>query len=163
MNLPNCSHFSCRFACRVWTAGEEKKEASGGGGVGGGEGGGGGATMATFLVDAHWQDALASPVYQIIPHICHFVEPQRTRMSERVDGQQLFKEAVPACLHVVSVTLGMNQLELFPSQRSNWEPAAKPLNRRRAPNNRQLSNTSTSICSQCVSMCLFGHPCTLLS
>ena len=98
MNLPNCSHFSCRFACRVWTAGEEKKEASGGGGVGGGVGGegGGGAMMATFLVDAHWQDALASPVYQIIPHICHFVEPQRTRMSERADGQQLFKEA--ACL-----------------------------------------------------------------
>ena len=24
MNLPNCSHFSCRFACRAWTAGEGK-------------------------------------------------------------------------------------------------------------------------------------------
>ena len=30
MNLPNCSHFSCRFACRAWTAGEGRVGGEGG-------------------------------------------------------------------------------------------------------------------------------------
>ena len=70
MNLPNCSHFSCRFACRTWTAGEVGGEEEGGGGGAGGEEGGGGM-METFLVAAHQQDAPASlsvlPFVQLDP------------------------------------------------------------------------------------------------